>query len=111
MATNPRELLDHLDALHNRVIYDDNGAEWLRLTQEHDALPGLTAALRAVLDVHQPVSQNDYAAVPLDDPADVCSVDNTTAYPCRTVRSVIAALDRHRPPGPISPSSASGPVR
>jgi hypothetical protein len=47
-------LLDQIDALHGRLIRDDRAAEWLRLTQEHDALPQLTAALRAVLALHKP---------------------------------------------------------
>lgn len=51
MTANVRALLDELDSLHHRVIRDDRGAEWLRLTQEHDALPDLIAAVRAVLDL------------------------------------------------------------
>lgn len=43
------EELDALDELHHKVISDDERAEWARLTAEHDAVPALSAALRAAL--------------------------------------------------------------
>jgi hypothetical protein len=48
MTADVTTWLDRLDAVHGRIIRDDRAAEWLRLTQEHDALPWLIAALRAV---------------------------------------------------------------
>lgn len=60
-----------------------------RQVGENDA----TAALRAVLSLHHPVSQNEFAASPVPDPVDVCAIDCTTAYPCDTAR----AIYRHLP--------------
>lgn len=56
--------------------------------------PKAFEALRAVLELHRPLSQNAFAAIPVEDPVDVCSLDTTTTYPCATVRAISKALER-----------------
>lgn len=62
--------------------------------QRVQTAPKAFEALRAVLELHRPLSQNAaFAAIPVEDPVDVCSLDTTTTYPCATVRAISKALE------------------
>lgn len=84
--TDARTWLDQVDAIHNQVIRSDQRAEWERLTAEHDAMPAVTTALRAVLDLHAFVpARTGYHP----DGCRHCQ----SRYPCPTVTAVTTALE------------------
>lgn len=96
------KVIPKYEAVIEDTYTDPADAEWI--AHARSALPAATAALRAVLDLHQPyqyrASERDLCAECIND----AETEGTIQWPCPTVRAITDALTSHQHPTPVGSS-------